>query len=331
MSHTFHLSDSIKTSHRESKCLCVTPSSLFVGGDFSDPTIYEYAFDLDSDHYEIQSTLIGHTGFVTRLIFLEPSASWPSGRLISSSGDNSIIVWDLSTSNPCGVLHGHTNVVSSISISSGSLFSGSWDGTIRKWDIETLLCTAVLKGHSSPIQDVLAISPDEVLSCSSDKTVKLWCHSTVIETISGHPEIVRRIQPTSEPDVFVTVSHDGGVRFWNLRTQVCLESLFIHNHFVYAVSVGSFDIGVVKEVVVSGGEDQMVKITVDKKLVQEIKYPQVVWDISFMPNGDFAVASADGCVRIFTLDSTRKATQTVQLEFDRLVEESHIQRALHSS
>ena len=54
----------------------------------------------------------------------------------------------------------------------------------------------------------------------------------------------------------------------------------------------------------------------DGTCVQTIPFPcQSVWCVRAFPNGDFAVASADGVARVFTTDPARTASADVLEHF----------------
>jgi WD40 repeat protein len=154
-----------------------------------------------------KARLAGHTRGVHSVAFS------PDGRtLASGSGDNTIILWDVSavlntgvpapldtgvvSGNPLGPpLTGHTDVVRSVAFSPDgrTLASGSSDGTIILWDVSAALNTGVatdqpvgtaqarLTAHTDWVESV-AFSPDgQVLaSGSEDRTIILWDVSAML-------------------------------------------------------------------------------------------------------------------------------------------------------
>ena len=101
----------------------------------------------------------------------------PDGRfLFSSSRDNTIKMWDLSSSSCVSTLEGHSSYVTSVCVSPDGrfLFSSSDDKTIKMWDLSSTSCVSTFKGHSHYVTSV-CVSPDGrfLLSSSYDNTICL--------------------------------------------------------------------------------------------------------------------------------------------------------------
>ncbi len=62
--------------------------------------------------------------------------SYDNNKIVSSSRDNTINIWDLDTPNNIKTLLGHTFTVASVCFSSDNkiIVSGSWDKTIKIWN-----------------------------------------------------------------------------------------------------------------------------------------------------------------------------------------------------
>jgi WD40 repeat protein len=108
-------------------------------------------------------------------------------RLVSSSTDNTIRLWDLETGEEERKLIGHEKAVGygglekrkaacvAFSPDGKRIISGGIDSTLRVWDVATGDQLALFQGHIGGILAV-AISPDGHMAATGgiDKTIRLW-------------------------------------------------------------------------------------------------------------------------------------------------------------
>ena len=102
-------------------------------------------------------------------------------QIASVSDEAQIDLWDLDTGRRTGILKGHSDKVTclSISLSGRTLISGSKDNTIRFWDLEKkkIIRTfgGYFDGHLGEIT-ALALTPDNqtLISCAADNSLKIW-------------------------------------------------------------------------------------------------------------------------------------------------------------
>jgi WD40 repeat protein len=86
-------------------------------------------------------TLEGHSSEVMSVAFSPDSA-----RLVSASHDNTVKIWDASSSVCLQTLNGHSDGVMSVTFSHDSawLASASWDKTVKIWDTSSGVCLLTL-------------------------------------------------------------------------------------------------------------------------------------------------------------------------------------------
>jgi WD40 repeat protein len=142
--------------------------------------------------------------------------------------DYPISVWDMRTRKPIHTLTGHSDNVSSITVSPDSriLASGGKDQTVRLWDLASGKLIRTFTGHRTSIWSV-AFSPKGrwLASTAADGTVKLWdCQSTPKQLP------LRGTSRGFGPAVFSPDGHelraaveDGRLRDWSVETGAVLR------------------------------------------------------------------------------------------------------------
>merc|ERR1719238_1956160 len=113
-----------------------------------------------------------------------------------------------------------------------------------------------LEGHGRPVNGVAALSADRVLSCSEDKSVKVWNATTgsCISTLTGHKDSVLRVGKCGPEHVFMSSSNDKTVKVWDSQSGRCLATLEGHEGAVWGIAT----LGQTR--VASGSGDKTVKV-----------------------------------------------------------------------
>lgn len=169
----------------------------------------------------------------------------PNGkRVLASSYDIVVRLWDIETGRCLRALEGHAARANSVAWSpdQSRAVSGSNDETVRLWDVETGRCLRVLDGHTSFVLSV-AWRDDirHVLSSSMDKTVRLWDLETgrCLRVLEGHMGSVTSVAWSADRRSAISSSTDNTVRLWDVETGRCLRSLEGHTESVSSVAWGS--------------------------------------------------------------------------------------------
>jgi len=128
---------------------------------------------------ELLHTLTGHEGWIWAVAFS------PDSKILASGGtDRTILLWDIQTNDPLGILE-QVNSIRSLAFSPDSriLAAGNCvdsstkevSGIIHLWDIRAREVLHTLRGHERATECV-AFSPDGgiLASGSWDETMRLW-------------------------------------------------------------------------------------------------------------------------------------------------------------
>ena len=144
-------------------------------------------------------------------------------RIVSTSSDKTIKIWDALTGQLVNTLTGHHRSVMSVAFSSDNskIVSGSSDETVKIWDALSGKLINTLTGHHDWVRSV-AFSPDnsKIVSGSDDKTVKIWdaLSGQLINTLTGHSGFIWSVAFSPDSSKIVTRNCDNIVKIWDALT-----------------------------------------------------------------------------------------------------------------
>ncbi|KAK6205195.1 WD40-repeat-containing domain protein [Scheffersomyces amazonensis] len=216
-------------------------------------------------------------------------------------------------------LIGHEGNVCSLNYSHEVLISSSWDSTAKVWDLNSFSIKYDLKGHESSVLDAKVISSNKFITCSADKSIRIWEGDHEISRFSNaHNDVIRKLFVFTEKQQFASTSNDGTIKIWDFTGKV-LQTLYGHESFVYDINeLPNGDL-------VSTGEDRTVRIWRNGSPLQVITLPCIsVWSVAVLSNGDFAVGGSDNLIRVFSSVEARIASEEELVSFKKEVEQSSI-------
>jgi WD40 repeat protein len=149
--------------------------------------------------------------------------------MVTSSGDQTLILWNLKDGVMLKQMEGHKSVVRALAVSrDGKLIaSGDDDGALIAWDgVTGESLTQAITVHSSSIRSVDFSQDGTALASGSfDKTTEIWCTKTW--QVSGSPinchgkVFCVRYSPSGK---FLAIA-SGGVLVCDTRTRECIVAL----------------------------------------------------------------------------------------------------------
>ena len=248
-----------------------------------------------------------HTDKVRCVVF-----SQDGKKLISSSDDMTIRIWDVETKQQIGdALKGHTGCVRSVACSPDNLWiaSGSDDMTVRIWDIETHQQIGTpLVGHNGRINCV-AISPDgsRLLSCSDDKTIILWDpenHEQVLPPLRGHKNWVSSAVFSMDGKRIISCSWDKTIRIWNVEDGKQIgKGIRIHHSPAISVAINQDDKRIA--VALRNNKVYLWNIETQKQIGKPLEgHNNWINCVAFNSTGNKIVSgSSDSAIRIWDTDT----------------------------
>ena len=108
------------------------------------------------------------------------------------------------------------------------IISSSIDNTIKIWDAKTYKLIKTITGHTGPVRTAFFSSDDKyILSSSNDSTARIWDARNYkeIKKFVGHNAIILSAKYDKTNERIVTSSSDGTVRVWNAKTGKSLQAL----------------------------------------------------------------------------------------------------------
>lgn len=166
--------------------------------------------------------LQGHTATINAVAVVD------GYRIVSSSDDGTLRVWNLETGQTLRTLGGHTSAVSAVAVvDSRRAVSASHDGTLQLWDLESGQALRIFKGHKPGIHAVAVVDGRRVISGSPDWwTLRVWDLKTgrTVRTLKGHAAPVRAVTVVDGRRA-ISSSDDETLRVWDLETGQTLRTL----------------------------------------------------------------------------------------------------------
>jgi len=185
----------------------------------------------NSDDGSRLHTFTLHTACITSLCWSPTS----DGRLVSSSDDYMIRIWDTINGKECiKPLTGHTNAVKSVSFDNQGklLASAARDNTLRIWDSRNGNQLHSLRGHMDWL-NCCHFSPNgkRIVTCSWDFSLSLWNvkKGEVIGSMKGHQSSVSYCRFSPDGKTIVSASFDGTLKIWDAESASEITTLSGHS------------------------------------------------------------------------------------------------------
>jgi WD40 repeat protein len=247
---------------------------------------------------------LGHTHQVNSVAFS------PDGkRIVSSSIDSTVRLWDVETGKEVGRHKDHTEIVWRVAFSSdgrsilsggGGTYNGKTDrfkagkdNTLRLWDSDSLKELRRFKGHKRNVLGV-AFSPDgkRAYSTSFDGTIRTW-------DVDGEKEVSSIRAPAGT--MALALSPDGKrlaassstrpavVRIWDVETSKELRAFKGHTRIAPALAFSPDG-----NRLLSGSIDGTMRLWDVKtgKQLCALKHPSGVTSVAFFPDGRHALSGS---------------------------------------
>ena len=148
---------------------------------------------------------------------------FPSGKMISVSGDKSIKIWDINLNILQCIINAHNDIINYVDIKDEKNFATcSFDNNIKTWvkNKNSFVSNIIIKNaHLNGINKIIYCSNGNIISCSCDKKIKIWelsINKYQLITIIDNLNNVTSLLLINNKNLLIS-SGEEGTKFWNIN------------------------------------------------------------------------------------------------------------------
>jgi len=163
------------------------------------------------------------------------------GKQIAVGIDKNINVYETESGRPKLVLSGLVKEVTSIdyNFKNDLILGTSFDKSIKIWNINGS-SKDVLTGHTNKVSSAKFTIDNDIISCSQDRTVKLWSLNTgsCVNSIFTHSSCNDLDLLNNSGTMVVTAHLDNSLKIWDMHNKKLIQEVSsIHSSAVISVQV----------------------------------------------------------------------------------------------
>ncbi len=235
---------------------------------------------------------------------------FPSGNIISTSDDKSIIIYDIHLNILQKIKNAHDRGITYIEIKDENNFiTCSYDKSIKLWiknNNEFKNNKIIKNAHDDSIIKVIYCSNDNLISCSLDKTIKIWKENNNYENIKilKHSDKITSLLLLEDKNILISSGFDG-TKLWNYNeiNNINLIKEFQETFCAWNQALCRLNDDII---IIRGKATTKLKlISISKKeIIKTIDNPFQCWGISLIEDkGIFLVGGLSKNIRIYRNDN----------------------------
>lgn len=173
----------------------------------------------------------------TQMLAWQAHADWircvafsPDGKLLASCGNDRLVkVWDKETTKTLHVFRGHQDWVWSVyfMLEKRLVVSASSDRTAKVWNLDSGDCIYTFCEPDREVWSVAFSNDGQTLATGGADCVRLWNVWTnqCLKTFGADSARVRTLAFSPDGQTLATSSEDGKIRFWDVESGECWQSV----------------------------------------------------------------------------------------------------------
>ena len=163
------------------------------------------------------------------------------GQVISSSKDQTLRVWSLSSANLMKTISMRRGTIHAIAnIAEDLIVVGVDDGSLDIVDTRKGIVLKTLKHHRKTVSAIATtVVSGKAVSASHDRTLAVWdiVDGDLLHVLEGHSDSVTSVAITPNGNQAVSASHDGTLKVWNINTGALVQTIPVADGSVFAVAI----------------------------------------------------------------------------------------------
>lgn len=228
------------------KCVAPIAENQAVSGDLNGNVTL---FDLTNQNQPLKFSLSDEP--------IHAIATFPTlhNLFIIGTADGTISMWPTSGDREGTLLSvTHGDSVQTLQwIDENNLLSASLDKTLRVWDVDSFAEKSAMSASCGILS--ASMRGPMIVTSHPDRSIRLWDtrtseHKSVVREFKSHTNWVSQVKWVND-EIFVSGGYDGGVKLWNIGTQVPLYTIAQHDEKILALDA-------TEEVIVAAGSGQQI-------------------------------------------------------------------------
>ena len=221
--------------------------------------LYNFELKFDSDSYKKKFTLKPPEDpeCITKILELKPV-----NKLVSSSINGKIYIWDLYSKNFESSIEAHSSAIwCMIKLFNDNIVTGSSDRLIKVFDLVNQHSEPLVKlrGHRGTVFCIGELENNKILSGSEDRTIRLWDLTTkkcILNLKDPNESKINCLYILKDYRFVLTGGDDNLIKIWNVYSEYIPNCLKGHECTIWSLTSISDD----DTIIASGSSDNTIKI-----------------------------------------------------------------------